>query len=37
MDKLMSDVGCQQDPLQLPHTKRNTLDPTILIIHDVLI
>ena len=36
-NKLMPDVGRQQDPLQFAYTKnRSTLDPTVLITHDVL-
>ena len=35
--KLMSDIGTQQDPLQFAYTRnRSTLDPTVMIAHDVL-
>ena len=35
--KLMLYIGSQQDPLQFAYTKnRSTLDPTIMIVHDVL-
>ena len=35
--KLLSFIGTQQDPLQFAYTKnRSTLDPTIMIAHDVL-
>ena len=35
--KLIKYIGCQQDPLQFAYTKnRSTLDPTVLIVHDVL-